>query len=58
MVIIAALARMQRRPESSIIEQNSKQKNMTAIRHDTSTLNAHPTNSPPRSQTLAAGASA
>lgn len=64
MGIIAALARMQRRLDSSIIEPkaepktepNPEQKNMTATRHATSTLNAHRTTNLPRSQGLAAGA--
>ena len=64
MGIIAALARMQRRFDSSIIEQkaepktepNPEQKNMTATRHDTTTLNPHPTYCPPRSQGVSAGA--
>jgi hypothetical protein len=51
---------MQRRLDSSIIEpnieQNPEQKNMTATRHATSTLNAHRTTNQPRSQGLAAGA--
>jgi hypothetical protein len=58
-VIIAALARMQRRLDSSIIEQNTEQKNMTATRHTRHamrTLNAHSTASPLRSQGLTAGA--
>ena len=58
--IIAALARMQRRLDSSIIEPktepNPEQKNMTATRHDTITVNAHPTTSPSRSQGLTTGA--
>ena len=59
MVIIAALAGMQRRLDSSIIEQNPEQKNMTATRHTRHamrTLNAHPAASPLRSQGPTAGA--
>ena len=59
MVIITALAGMQRPLDSSIIEQNTARKKMTATRHtrhDMRTLNAHPTASPPRSQGLTAGA--
>ena len=47
---------MRRRPDSSIIELNTEQKNMTATRHDTNTLNPHPTYCPPRSQGVSAGA--
>ena len=54
--IIAVLARMRRRPDSSIIELNTEQKNMTATRHDTNTLNPHPTYCPTRSQGVSAGA--
>ncbi|PIG29924.1 hypothetical protein CLU93_4252 [Janthinobacterium sp. 35] len=65
--IIAALARMQRRLDSSIIEPkaepktepNPEQKNMTATRHTRHamrTLNAHPAASPLRSQGPTAGA--
>ena len=67
MGIIAALARMRRRLDSSIIEPkaepktepNPEQKNMTATRqtrHDMRTLNAHPAAFPLRSQGLSAGA--
>ena len=58
--ILAAPGDMQRRLDSSIIEpnteQNPEQKNMTATRHATSTLNAHRTTNLPSSQGLAAGA--
>jgi hypothetical protein len=57
-VIITALPGRQRRLDSSIIEHNTEQKNMTATRHtrhDMRTLNAHPTASPLRSQGLTAG---
>lgn len=67
MGIIAALARMQRRLDSSIIEPkaepktepNPEQKNMTATRHTRHamrTLNAHPAAFPLRSQGLSARA--
>ncbi|OHV97394.1 hypothetical protein AKG95_09175 [Janthinobacterium lividum] len=63
LAIIAALACMQRRLDSSIIEPktepNPEQKNMTATRHtrhDMRTLNAHPAASPLRSQGSSAGA--
>ena len=67
MGIIAALARMQRHLDSSIIEPkaepktepNPEQKNMTATRHtrhDMRTLNAHPAAFPLRSQGLSARA--
>ncbi|ATD62137.1 hypothetical protein CNX70_19790 [Janthinobacterium svalbardensis] len=71
MSIIAALARMQRRLDSSIIEpkaepkaepkteQNPEQKNMTDTRHTRHamrTLNAHPAAFPLRSQGLSARA--
>ncbi|AYM77341.1 hypothetical protein D9M09_17210 [Janthinobacterium agaricidamnosum] len=55
-VIIAAPASLQLRLDSSIIAQHIRQKNMTATRHDTHTLNAQPIVSPPRSQGLTAGA--
>lgn len=70
MGIIAALARMQRRLDSSIIEPkaepkaepktepNPEQKNMTATRHtrhDMRILNAHPAAFPLRSQGMTAG---
>ncbi|MGK5010031.1 hypothetical protein [Janthinobacterium sp. MDB2-8] len=56
LVIIAALAGMQRRLDSSIMEQNPEQKNMTATRHAMSTMHAHPTNNQPRGQGMTAGA--
>ena len=63
MGIIAALARMQRHLDSSIIEPKAEpkteQKNMTATRHtrhDIRTLNAHLAAFPLRSQGLTARA--
>ncbi|PHV14425.1 hypothetical protein CSQ90_24010 [Janthinobacterium sp. BJB303] len=55
LAIIAAAASLQRRLDSFIIAQHLRQKNMTATRHDTSTLNAH-TTTLPRSRGLVAGA--
>ncbi|WP_436521433.1 hypothetical protein [Janthinobacterium sp. GB4P2] len=56
MVIIAALAGMQRRLDSTIIEQKQSRKTMTATRHDTSTVNAYTTTTQSRSLDLTAGA--
>lgn len=55
MVIIAALAGMQRRLDSSIIALKTEQKNMTATRHAMNTMHAHSTTKQPRSQGLPAG---